>query len=559
MIKKNIPREIGLSFLLASAALLLILYFRVTRGIDFTDEMQYYGEISGLIETGRLFSNDLFIQQSVYILFYPFFWIHNAAFGSSGLIFFGRILMACITIAVYVHSYRKLIAVNFSTFVSAITALSLTFAIPFHGIFALSYNTVSQALWIVFVLTFFEWKQRTPISLSVIPIITAFAHPTSALIMVLLILLRLSVEKDFQKVGKVLLALLVGALVAMPIIFYFAMPLAYLNSIVFSSGYGVGTAFFSSEIGPVVLLSICIMFGIVALFQRQDVIPNISAATILVIFVACIAFMNGFVGDAYTHRTVYVLAIISVVAYVGCHSGLANSNHAKKSVDWMAFAILAYAATLGITSGNGIGQATGAFMVGVPLFLAISVSSKIKDESSDTAFLEATSVLLVLVLFVIHWGRYPYREAAWWLANQPISSSPAFKFIATTPDRNNFLQQMKQVMDPIAASKRTLIVGEFPVLYFLSNIQPETCMLYMHSLASDDSENSLLKCLNSKNPETVLNLTSNISMASEQSRIKKVLKSFYGSRGFYCTNHGIVFNREYIFNPEWIKYEQCVH
>ena len=49
------------------------LVLRIFIGIDLTDEMQYYLQILGMVETNSLFSNDLYIQQLVYLLFYPFF------------------------------------------------------------------------------------------------------------------------------------------------------------------------------------------------------------------------------------------------------------------------------------------------------------------------------------------------------------------------------------------------------------------------------------------------------------------------------------------------------
>ena len=152
------------SFIATSLVLLLILFIRVTRGLDLTDEMQYYGEIKGLIETGRLFSNDLFIQQSVYILLYPAFYIYHALFGFEGLVFYGRLIMATLSVIVFLYCYRKFLEFKFSAPVASLTALSLTFSIPYHGVFAPSYNTISQVMWIIFAIRFFEWKPRNLVS-----------------------------------------------------------------------------------------------------------------------------------------------------------------------------------------------------------------------------------------------------------------------------------------------------------------------------------------------------------------------------------------------------------
>lgn len=111
------------AFLAASAVLSLIFFIRTTRGLDLTDEMQYYGEIRGLIETGRLFSNDLFIQQSVYILLYPLFYLYHLTFGLDGLVLFGRLLMSILTASVFAYAYRKLLALEFSRSIASLTAL----------------------------------------------------------------------------------------------------------------------------------------------------------------------------------------------------------------------------------------------------------------------------------------------------------------------------------------------------------------------------------------------------------------------------------------------------
>src|SRR5262245_16940690 len=83
---------------LASAAVALAaawLVLRVFIRLDFTDEMQYYGQISGLVRTGKFFHDDLFLQQLGYLFLLPFFKLHAVAFpDQSYLILFGRLLLA---------------------------------------------------------------------------------------------------------------------------------------------------------------------------------------------------------------------------------------------------------------------------------------------------------------------------------------------------------------------------------------------------------------------------------------------------------------------------------
>lgn len=545
------------TFIATSLVLLLILFIRVTRGLDLTDEMQYYGEIKGLIETGRLFSNDLFIQQSVYILFYPAFSIYHSIFGFEGLVFFGRLLMAALSIAVFLYAYRKFLEFKFSFLVASLTALPLTFAIPYHGIFAPSYNTISQVFWIIFTIRFFEWKQRSAISWAVIPVVTAFAHPTSAVMMALLILLRLITEREFRQVAKVILALLGGALVALPIVFYFATPQEYVASLIFSSGYGVGLTFFSSFYQPIALLVIYAMFGSCLLLGTRFQRAPFALLASMIATVAIVLFLVGPSGYGYSGRIVLALSSLSTLAYCWI-----LSNYSKDDTDprlrtnWLVLLLLAYATTLGVTSGNGIVQVTGTFMVCLPLLLGIAVSSATNPKTDG--YLKVACLVLVAALFLTHWLRYPYREAGWWKANQSIQSVPELKLISTSQERMDFIQSMRKILAPVVQGKHTLIVSEYPGLYLALGARFETCMLYMHSLTSDKSEKALLTCLSKKKPEIIVDILSDKDIAKEDSRIKTVLHGYYSQRGFNCTNKIIDFHSMVKYDPEHLKYAICM-
>lgn len=113
--------------------------------------------------------------------------------------------MAALSVAVFLYAYKKLLDFKFSCFVASLSALTLTFAIPYHGIFAPSYNTASQVLWIIFILMFFEWKQGGVFWLSVLPMVMAFAHPTSAVIVATLVAVRIIYDRDGKKIANSLL------------------------------------------------------------------------------------------------------------------------------------------------------------------------------------------------------------------------------------------------------------------------------------------------------------------------------------------------------------------
>lgn len=553
------PTFVNSAFVGANVILAPIIYIRITRGLDLTDEMFYYGLIKGLIETERLFSNDLFIQQIVYILLYPIFYIYHLILGFDGFVLFGRVLMAVLSIAVFVYAYRKCLKFGFSFLVASMSALSLTFAIPYHGIFALSYNTISQAIWIIFVLRFFEWNNNSIISWGILVVVMAFAHPISAVTMSLLIFVRLLAERDSRRVVNLLLVLLSGALIVAPIIFYFATPQEYLASLVFSSGYGVGEKFFSTKGGPIALLGIYTMFGVCFLLRK--LLYNVPFAIIIRIIIALsVTLLSvGLVGGAYTSRVVYVLSFLSASGYCWSLANIADGDtRLAQQINWLVVAILCYATTLAVTSSNGIGQATGAFMVGFPLLLGIAITClDLKESANRYGYLEGSCMILVVALFVAHWSRYPYREDNWWKANQIIGSVPELRFISSSSERVSFIDRMRNVLQPVIKDRRTLIVSEFPGLYIAMSVRIETCILYMHSLESAKSEGVLLNCLRKKNPEVVIDIVANSDIAEINSRIKKVMRMFIVGRGLTCSATSIEYPSITRHNPRHLDLSVC--
>src|SRR6218665_3549739 len=124
------------AFVLPLLGLMAVLFIRCWRGLDITDEMQYYGQILGLVESGRFFSSDLFIQQLVYLLFYPAFKVHHLVLGEVGFVLFGRVVLALLLIALYACVRKELLRLGAGRWPAGLAAFAVTFAVPFHGIFA---------------------------------------------------------------------------------------------------------------------------------------------------------------------------------------------------------------------------------------------------------------------------------------------------------------------------------------------------------------------------------------------------------------------------------------
>ncbi|MDO9236548.1 MAG: hypothetical protein Q7U28_11035 [Aquabacterium sp.] len=541
--------------------LLTILFLKITRGLDLTDEIQYYGEIKGLIETGRLFSNDLFIQQTVYILIYPALYIYHKLFNYIGLIFFGRILMAGLCFALFIYSQKRINKITESKITASLCALALTFPISYHGILSPSYNTVSQLMWVIFAINFFEWRSDTKYLWLVIPMVTAFAHPTSALAMILLIMMRLLTEKKIGAIFRLVTANILALLIVLPLLMSFASASEFLRSLSFSSGYGVGSVFFSNRSGATNLTTIYVAFALAANISRYHLQGKwtyfkwIFISFLIYQLIKSIA--NGL--DAYNLHAVQALAAACVLAYLWAIKNSANEPALyTNKAHWFVVMLLVYASTIGITSGNGIGQATGAFMVGLPILLMASIGSNSAGATPRSIAYTTTALALVVLFYCAQWSLHPYREARWWETTYPAEGTPEFAFIKTTKERVAFLKTINNELAGITENKRVLLVGEYPGLYFSSNSHIESCMVYMHSVTSDNSEMELINCLEKKHPEVILDIYTSDEPAYLNSRIKTRLRQFYTARGFTCEDRPIKFTSSHDRNPKFLNLRICL-
>ena len=121
--------------------------FRALVGLDFTDEMQYYGEIAALVRTGRFFQDDLFIQQLGYFFLLPAFKVHAWIFpGQDYLVLFGRgVLLAGYGAAGWLYWWASGRRGEYSR-AARVVGLAMQLAwIPFQ-LFAPSYNSLSYLL-----------------------------------------------------------------------------------------------------------------------------------------------------------------------------------------------------------------------------------------------------------------------------------------------------------------------------------------------------------------------------------------------------------------------------
>jgi len=521
--------------------LLIICYLRTTRGIDLSDEMQYYGQIMGIIESGKLFSNDLFIQQLVYLPFYPIFYLYHSFFGYDGFIFVGRLIMSLINVLLFFYLFKKLISLQFSNLLASVTAFSSILAIYHSPIYALSYNTISQTLWILFFIQFYEWDTKAAFSWLIIPFAVLLAHPPSAILMVVILIIRYLIDRNYKQLYQFLLGGLIGGIFFALLLIYFAPINDYVSSVVFSKGYGVG-GLISRNDEIIKLLLVVTMYLLVFWLKIRI---NAMKYHILLIFslLGGVFYIWFRIHSLYDQWWVYIFSFLGALTYSSILSFYHNNDKQTiNRINWLVILILLHGCILSIFSDNAFRNSGGAFMAGLPLLVCISVNG-IKSDKIINRFLRITSLQLLSILYIVYWSQNPYREVSWWHANHNILSVPQFKFIKSSKDRIKFIEDVQTRIGQSVKNRKTLITGIYPAFYFVLGAIPETCMFFMHGIEGENSKKVFVDYLNNKSPEVIVHIYGAATAKSYPNAIivDNVINEFVKKHGYYFVESDTLF------------------
>ncbi len=486
----------------------IILALRCFLGLDLSDEMQYYGQIHALVEHDHLFVTDLFIQQLVYVLFYPVFKLYQWAFGMEGLVLFGRALLAGLLFAQSIYIRRQLLDHGATVWQAGVAAVALTFCVPYHGIFALSYNTVSQMAWVVFMVWYWRWFARPGWQWAIVIGVAGVAHPVAGLSMACLLGGRLSIERRWADVGFCLLWLIVVALALLLCVLQFASMNELMISLRFSRGFSVGNVWLANPLE----FRWCVYFLLVMIFACFLPVWLLSRIPARVLILFCLIGGIIYVGNgnlSYGYSQVAFVLGALLTSFSLTFLVVTSGETAISRIRWGAAAVVVHFLSLVITSSNGLGQGIGAAWLAIPLIVgmwpSISNSTKVKF----LCFQRRANTwvgILVLTFFITHWTAYPYRDGYWYVANTEVAGVEAFRFIRTSREHAEFLEAFRERLLNQTSNQLLLIVSDYPALYFALGGHPATCMLYMHSLPIGGANDSFEACVKQRFPDAILHV-----------------------------------------------------
>jgi hypothetical protein len=506
-------RLINKNFLLpklVAALAITVQLLRIFLGVDFNDEMQYYGEISSLLSSRKLFSSDIFIQQSAYIFLMPFFEPITPLSKTDHLIISGRVLFALYIMFIYFRVARILTSTSTHPIAASLSAFAITFYIPLANIYAFSYNSIGMGMLALCFAEFYAWgakgkKESIPFWIIALTIL-GVGYPPLAIAVGLVLITRILVLGEYIFFVK-LSAL--GAVMVLVLICVFSLLTTteqLLESVKFSGGFGVAWAIFSNRFEVLGLISIVFICGLLITinkytpisvrekfeFKHQVLIRSIVIlGTILAVFLASELIGLRFFSCMIIVFLSLILSLFSI------------DGHRVDAWFWLVLLFMTSVCTMGVTSSNGLGMVFWPTMIASVFLFSLSIADRCNDSSILSTSLWSRLFLLtgIIIMSLLYYFGYPYQDDKIWRMNAFDSKTPEFRRIMMTEKKAKALSLIRAKLGDIPERSKVLIIGPHPWIYFAINAKFDTDMFFMHPGGSKDSKRILALKLEKRRPE----------------------------------------------------------
>jgi hypothetical protein len=497
---------------------------RVFHGVDFNDEMQYYGEILALLETGKLFSSDMFLQQAVYVLFYPLLKLQYATFGTDSLILLGRIDFAAFIVWIYFRVRGALVEAGVALLAAALAALAVTLAIPLYNIYAISYNNVTLGILALCYAEAFLWQResgRPSAAFWSTAVACLFvAYPPMGIAIAAVVWTRLVWERDWQRIRNFGTWFVASFAVAGLVLGQFATFAEYLEAIRFSREFSVGQTIFRTGL-PTLAGLCCLLVAGLALtsgdapeWVTDSAKRKTNATRYFIVALSLVAAL-----DAVAHA-VWFASVVCVVTAFALTAWPDGHDH-RVTRTWTTVLFVVSVAVMAGTSSNGLKQIHGPAMLAGPFFVATALLGPVSGHGQPffrRAGAEAFGPSLVLVFLAIYLAN-PYRDESIWHQNTSIDGAPAFRYLRVTPEKAAAINAARTMLSDIPRRSRLLVLGAHPWLYFATDTMPDTDMVFMHFTGGMGAYEILAARLEGRRPDFVVLsavVTPNVRLAFEK-------------------------------------------
>lgn len=477
---------------------------RVRHGVDFNDEMQYYGQIAALVRTGRLFTADLFFQQLVYVLVLPLFTLYHAVLGDASLILFGRLVFSTLVLGVYLFAFLSLRRWGVTPAIAGLCGFVLTFAIPLYNIYAISYNTVALAG--VAVLAAMACSTATTPSRAQLACIAAvlacilLAYAPLAIVFGCAVCLYVGTYASRRDLAVFIVMGLAMASIAGLCVLAVASFEDLGDSLQFSSAFGVGTP---PQMADMLVILAPVGCGLLGVAISRTTLPDLAFARGIraaIAVLSVLAIVHLVVAAVVQHHVWGASVFLACWAFLV--AGATSNASTGRALRCMLVIYTLGALTFSVTSSNGMKQAHGIAMMAAAFCVAIAAQS-----IGASRFVRPPAVAMLaigtLVTAISIWLANPYRDLYLWEQSATVDRAEVFRHIAVTPSKATAIAFAQRELGDIAG-KRVLVIGAHPWIYFATGAHPETSMIFMHLIGADAGYAAAARRLAGLSPDVIV-------------------------------------------------------
>jgi hypothetical protein len=480
---------------------------RITHGVDFVDEMMSYGELSNLVDSNRLFSADLFMQQITYLPLYPVFKLLSLVLGTSFLLVSGRVVFALFVLWAFGRVRRSLEASGTPPAAASVAALVCTFAIPFGNIYALSYHTVGFGLLAVTFAGHSAWRANgRPIPIvfwSLVLLGFAFAHQPLAVGVAGVLLARLWLDRDFAAIRRLLLTGgALGAVAALLVIPFLDVS-DLVTSIAFSRAISVGQIFQHAFPYLMALEAAAITLCLVTQREAPSVVTRFDNALVPLSVAATLGAGIAAANAARFGADYWFAAIACAFAGLAITAWPRASHVARRA--WLT-TLFVMASTIGaMVSSNGFRQIQGAGILAAAFYFALALTPPENEPRRSwrlwSGWTLGASMLVAVSVFLL-WS--PMGETLPTHETVTVGEVPAFRGLRVSPTQAGAIRAIRAMLPEAVPRSRVLVLGPHPWIYFALDAWPDTDMLFMHRLGKPAAYEILADRLLKRRPELIV-------------------------------------------------------
>jgi hypothetical protein len=484
----------------------IVQVFRATHGIDFNDEMGYYGWLVGLIPGGRLFTNDLFIQQNVYLLTYPAMKPYMSLFGWSGLIVAVRCVFALFVLWVFRYVRRALEVAGTPPAAASIAALCVTLAMPLANMYSVNYNSIGLGILGMCFAETMAWRARgglVRLGFWVMAIgVELLAYPPLVLVIGTVLVARLTADRDVRTFRRAAIWLAGGATVVAACVYASGIASDLRTSFHFSQAFYVGIVL---RLGLRGLIAVTIAsLALLAVTQREApaIVKRADARLVPVVLVAIAA--AGVIGCYFEYVSAMYFASLCCFAAALATTAWPGDEYRETRL-WVTMLFIASVAAVAGASSRGSHQALGPALLTAATMFAVAAGRA--ERASALRFQSAGAwtlgVVMVATLFMYFLAN-PYQDGPVWRQTVRLEESAALRHLWVTPEKAAAVRAARDLLSDIPAGSRVMVVGAQPWLYFATDTRPDTDMVFMHSKGAQEGFEVLAARLRLRRPEYIL-------------------------------------------------------